>query len=159
MISIFGVLSDRDLCGDVSLSLCSSPSQLNYFLKLKWILLLCKYGSYSLVVKVIEGYQFEDLIGSISNKWNGLVSMRLLYSVCDHLKILLENDDDFRTMKDLAAAYGARCVVVSVEDGNCRVSSRFEIDESSRSNGNGGVTSSSHSEIIEVPLEKFCPLS
>ncbi|KAG5557425.1 hypothetical protein RHGRI_007613 [Rhododendron griersonianum] len=59
----------------------------------------------SLVVKVTEGYQFEDLIGSISNKWNGLVSMRLLYSVCDHLNILLENDDDFRNMMDLAAAY------------------------------------------------------
>ncbi|XP_058214882.1 uncharacterized protein LOC131326208 [Rhododendron vialii] len=83
--------------------------------------------------------------------------MRLLYSVCDHRNILLENDDDFCNMMDLAAAYGARCVEVSVEDGNCRVSSRFEIGESSSSNGNGGVTSSSHSEIVEDPLEKFCP--
>ncbi|KAE9444893.1 hypothetical protein C3L33_23209, partial [Rhododendron williamsianum] len=98
-----------------------------------------------------------DLIGSICNKWNGLVSMRLLYSVCDHRNILLGNDDDFHNMMDLAAAYGARCVEVSVEDGNSRVSSRFEISESSRSNGNGGITSSSHSEIVEDPLEKFCP--
>ncbi|KAI8559348.1 hypothetical protein RHMOL_Rhmol04G0165900 [Rhododendron molle] len=83
--------------------------------------------------------------------------MRLLYSVSDHLNILLENDDDFRNMMDLAAAYSARCVEVSVQDGNCRVSSRFEIGKSSHSNGNGGVTSSSHSEIVEDPLEKFCP--
>ncbi|KAI8550305.1 hypothetical protein RHMOL_Rhmol06G0094900 [Rhododendron molle] len=82
--------------------------------------------------------------------------MRLLYSVSDHLNILLENDDDFRNMMDLAAAYGARCVDVSVQDGNCRVSSHFEIGESSHSNGNGGVTSSSHSKIVEDPLEKFC---
>ncbi|KAG5556431.1 hypothetical protein RHGRI_006879 [Rhododendron griersonianum] len=93
------------------------------------ILLLCKYGSYSLVVKVTEGYQFEYLIGSISNKWNGLLLHMVLVVLRYSLKTVI--------VELVAILKSVKAVVRSI--------------------GNGGVTSSSHSEIVEDPLEKFCP--
>ncbi|KAH7855348.1 hypothetical protein Vadar_023943 [Vaccinium darrowii] len=80
------------------------------------ILLLCKCGSFTLVVKVATGFRFENFIGSILRKWNELVSRRfnLLYVVSEHRNCVLENDDDFDNMLALATAYGVSCVEVYI---------------------------------------------
>ncbi|KAH7860547.1 hypothetical protein Vadar_014757 [Vaccinium darrowii] len=115
------------------------------------ILLLCKYGSLTLVVKVARGFKFEDLVASICKKWNNLVSRRLhlLYVVSEHSNCLLENDDDFDSMVALAVAYGVSCVEVSVNEGGS--SSRVDHSNSSE------IVECSTLQIDEDPLEKFCP--
>ncbi|KAH7834494.1 hypothetical protein Vadar_016625 [Vaccinium darrowii] len=115
------------------------------------ILLLCKYGSLTLVVKVVRGFKFEDLVASICKKWNNLVSRRLhlLYVVSEHSNCLFENDDDFDSMVALAVAYGVSCVEVSVNEAGS--SSRVDHSNSSE------IGECSTLQIDEDPLEKFCP--
>lgn len=120
------------------------------------ILLLCKYGSLTLVVKVVKGFKFEDLVASICKKWNNLVSRRLhlLYVVSEHSNCLLENDDDFDSMVALAVAYGVSCVEVSVNEAG----SFSRVDHSSSSTLQiVQIGECSTLQIHEDPLEKFCP--
>ncbi|KAH7841988.1 hypothetical protein Vadar_000202 [Vaccinium darrowii] len=118
------------------------------------ILLLCKYGSFTVVLTVTRDFRFDDLVQSICKKWQDLVLQRfqLLYVVSDHHNYHLDNDDDFANMFALAGAYGVSCVDVGVEVlSSCSVESRelertFDVGESSIVHG-----------VEEDPLEKFCP--
>ncbi|KAH7861768.1 hypothetical protein Vadar_030594 [Vaccinium darrowii] len=116
------------------------------------ILLLCKYGSFTLVVKVATSFRFEDFVGSIHRKWNELVSRRfnLLYVVFEHRNCVLENDDDFDNMLALATAYGVSCVEVCICVEEIQSSGCFDHGNSS---GNGECRTV---QILEDPLEKFC---
>ena len=118
------------------------------------ILLLCKYGSFTVVLTVTRDFRFDDLVQSICKKWQDLVLQRfqLLYAVSDHHNCHLDNDDDFANMFALAGAYGVSCVDVGVEVlSSSSVESRelertFDVGESSIVHG-----------VEEDPLEKFCP--
>ncbi|KAH7856791.1 hypothetical protein Vadar_005612 [Vaccinium darrowii] len=118
------------------------------------ILLLCKYGSFTVVLTVTRDFRFDDLVQSICKKWQDLVLQRfqLLYAVSDHHNCHLDNDDDFANMFALAGAYGVSCVDVGVEVlSSSSVESRelertFDVGESSFVHG-----------VEEDPLEKFCP--
>jgi len=116
------------------------------------ILLLCKYGSFTLVVKVATGFSFENFVGSIHRKRNELVSRRfnLLYVVSEHRNCVLENDDDFDNMLALATAYGVSCVEVYICVAEIQSSGCFDHGNSS---GNGECSTV---QILEDPLEKFC---
>ncbi|KAH7859388.1 hypothetical protein Vadar_000470 [Vaccinium darrowii] len=118
------------------------------------ILLLCKYGSFTVVLTMTRDFRFDDLVQSICKKWQDLVLQRfqLLYAVSDHHNCHLDNDDDFANMFALAGAYGVSCVDVGVEVlSSCSVESRelertFDVGESSIVHG-----------VEEDLLEKFCP--
>ncbi|KAH7860114.1 hypothetical protein Vadar_009518 [Vaccinium darrowii] len=118
------------------------------------ILLLCKYGSFTVVLTVTREFRFDDLVQSICKKWQDLVLQRfqLLYAVSDHHNCHLDNDDDFANMFALAGAYGVSCVDVGVEVlsscsvESCELERTFDVGESSIVHG-----------VEEDPLEKFCP--
>ncbi|KAH7848939.1 hypothetical protein Vadar_010561 [Vaccinium darrowii] len=116
------------------------------------ILLLCKYGSFTLVVKVATGFRFEDFVGSIHRKWNELISrsFNLLYVVSEHRNCVLENDDDFDNMLALATSYGVSCVEVYICVEEIQSLGCFDLGNSS---GNGECRTV---QILEDPLEKFC---
>ncbi|KAH7866174.1 hypothetical protein Vadar_016729 [Vaccinium darrowii] len=114
------------------------------------IILLCKYGSFTVVLTVTRDFRFDDLVQSICQKWQDLELKRfqLLYAVSDHHNCHLDNDVDFANMFALAGAYGVSCVDVGVEVlSSCSVESgELEIGESSIVHG-----------VEEDPFENFSP--
>ncbi|KAH7834341.1 hypothetical protein Vadar_015049 [Vaccinium darrowii] len=118
------------------------------------IILLYKYGSFTVVLTVRRDFRYDNLVQSICKKWQDLDLQRfqLLYAVSDQRNCHLANDDDFANMFALAGAYCVSCVDVGVEVlFSCSVESgelerTFDVGESSIVHG-----------VEEDPLEKFCP--
>ncbi|XP_058185823.1 uncharacterized protein LOC131303050 [Rhododendron vialii] len=125
------------------------------------IVLLCKYGSKTLVVPVRRDFYFDDVVRSLVKKWPNLEtsSFQLLYAVGGHDNCVLDNDVDFENMFALASAYGVSCVDVVVEVLSSCVdhNNRSIVVESveCRRSFEVGQSSTMH-EVEEDPLEKFC---
>ncbi|XP_058194215.1 uncharacterized protein LOC131310955 [Rhododendron vialii] len=125
------------------------------------IVLLCKYGSKTLVVSVRRDFCFDDVVRSLVKKWPNLEtsSFQLLYAVGGHDNCVLDNDADFVNMFALAGAYGVSCidVVVEVLSSCADHNNRSIVVESveCRRSFEVGQSSTMH-EVEEDPLERFC---
>ena len=123
------------------------------------IILLCTYASLTAVVTVKRDFQFLDLVQIICKKWQILAtcSFRILYAVSDHRNCLLQSDDDFSNMFELAGAYGLSCVDVVIEMLEDNIQSlAVRSDDCIRSFEVGDSSNSSTLEVEEDPLGKFC---
>ncbi|XP_058216729.1 uncharacterized protein LOC131327596 [Rhododendron vialii] len=74
------------------------------------IVLLCKYGSKTLVVLVRRHFCFDDVVRSLEKKWPNLEtsSFQLLYAIGGHDNCVLDNDAGFVNMFTLTGAYGKK---------------------------------------------------
>ncbi|KAH7845006.1 hypothetical protein Vadar_034106 [Vaccinium darrowii] len=80
------------------------------------VILLCKYGSHTAVIKCCRGSLYEDLVRKLCLKFRKLRGddMQLFYTLKDNELCLLDNNESMEVMFDLACCYGIRVFRVTV---------------------------------------------
>lgn len=80
------------------------------------VILLCKYGSHTAVIKCCRGSRYEDLVRKLCLKFRKLRGddMQLFYTLKDNELCLLDNNESMEVMFDLACCYGIRVFRVTV---------------------------------------------
>ncbi|KAH7852232.1 hypothetical protein Vadar_022187 [Vaccinium darrowii] len=80
------------------------------------VILLCKYGSHTAVIKCCRGLLYEDLVRKLCLKFRKLRGddMQLFYTLKDNELCLLDNNESMEVMFDLACCYGIRVFRVTV---------------------------------------------
>ena len=82
------------------------------------LILLCKYGMFTVVIHLSESMRYDYLICQVCNKWKNLAvnMVCLTYVLPGHPKCLLDSDSDLLSLSMLASSMGMGRVDVFVSE-------------------------------------------
>lgn len=85
-----------------------------------YVFVLCKYGSDSLVIRLLRSSSFDGLLRYVTGNWSSLDPQNcgFSYSVPGHQRCFLRNDSELADMFGLVDAFELKFIDVNVVDGN-----------------------------------------